>query len=154
MADILLNKTKDYWDVGFAANGDFDLTRGLETAVLMSILVDKRAAANEVPRVELRRGWHGNKLSGYDNYEIGSKLWLLFQSRNDRTILGLINTYVSDCLSWMVTDNIATKIITDSSFIPDGIQINVTIYRSQNIIFSNSYILWENTNLLSIQGAT
>jgi phage gp46-like protein len=147
MADILLNNTNNYWDIDFT-NGDFTMTRGLETAILMSIFVDKRAAANEVPRVDLRRGWQGNKLSGYDNYEIGSKLWLLFQSRNNQTTLNLINTYVVDCLSWLVVDNIATKIEVDSSFIPDGIQIDVTIYRSQNIIFSNSYALWNNTNLL------
>jgi len=147
MADLLLNNSKGYWDIDFE-NGDFALTEGLETALLMSIYVDKRAAASEVPRVQARRGWHGNLLSGFDTYEIGSKLWLLCQARRDQNTLNLTQTYTSDCLFWLVTDSIATKIETDASFIVNGVAVYVTIYRSQNEILNKSYILWNNTDFL------
>ena len=147
MADILLKKINGYWDIDFT-NGDLTMTRGLETAILMSLFVDARASSSEMPDAMRRRGWFGNKLNGYDNDEMGSKLWLLSQSRRTQNTLNLAKTYCVNCLAWLLTDKIADKIDVDVSFIPDGVEVDITVYRSQNKIFNASYNLWENTNLV------
>ncbi len=145
MADILLNTNKGYHDIGFT-NGDFTLTQGLETALLMSVYCEKRADASEVPASEMRRGWWGNLVLGYGDYEIGSKLWELEQARKDNVTLGLTKTYTVDGFQWLIADNLAKEIKVDSSFIVNGIQIEIDIVISQNKTISESYELWQNTN--------
>jgi phage gp46-like protein len=147
-ADALLNNDAKYWDIGFA-NGDLILTYGFETAILMSLFLDKRASETEVAKVELRRGWWGNDFSDYDNYEIGSKLWFLDQARADINTLNLAQTYANDGLSWFLTDNYCTKITVDTSYTIGNLIIDVTLYRPNNLIINNSYTLWDNTHALS-----
>ena len=146
MTDISLNKDKEYYDFNFI-NGDFELTQGMETALLMSIFCEKRAGVSEIPAPELRRGWWGNLVNGYDNYEIGSKLWLLEQARRDNTTLNLAKTYAQDCLQWLIDDGYAKEIITDTSFVVGGIEIDMQIVTSANKTINRSYQLWSNTNI-------
>jgi len=146
MSDLLLNTDKDYYDISFV-NGDFALTDGMETALLMSVFCEKRASASEIPAPELRRGWWGNTVYGFDNYEIGSKLWLLEQARRDNITLGLAKTFTADCFQWLIEDNNAQGINVDSSFIVNGIRIDVDIVISQNKTISKSFDLWQNTNI-------
>jgi len=145
MADILLNKEKGYYDFDFL-DGDFALTDGLGTALLLSFLCEKRAAASEIPTPEFRRGWWGNTVLKYDNYEIGSKLWLLEQARKDNTTLNLAKTYTSDCLQWLISDTLVKEIKSESSFIVDGISVEADLVISPNKTLSIAFDLWENTN--------
>lgn len=146
MADILLNNDNDYYDISFT-NGDFSLTYGLDTALLLSIFCEVRASSSEVPMPEMRRGWWGNTVSGFDNYEMGSKIWELEQARRDNVTLGLLKTYTINCLQWLVEDNLTKQINADTSFIVGGIRIDVDILISQSKTISNSYELWQNTNV-------
>lgn len=148
--DILLNSDKGYLDFGIDSNGDFKLTGGFETAIIMSILCEVRALASEVPAVELRRGWWGNLVGDFAKYQIGSKIWLLYQSKKTVEILGLIKTYAINALQWMRDDGYIDKIETDSSFIENGIYLKIKVYRSQNLINSLGFKIWEQTNLVSI----
>lgn len=148
MADILLNNNAGYYDISFIS-GDFTTTNGLETALLMSIFGEKRADASEIPTPEMRRGWWGNAFLGYDNYEFGSKNWLLEQARKDNITLGLSKTYTLDSLQWLIEDNLAKELMVDTSFIIDGISIEINIAISLNKTISISYELWQNTNLYS-----
>lgn len=145
--DIAFNSDKGYYDFNIV-NGEIETTQGLDTAVLMSLFVDKRAAQSEVPRPELRRGWAGNLLSDYSNYEIGSKLWLLQQARRDNTTLNLIQTYTYDCLSWMLDDQLASKIEVKAEYIQNKLLLTVIIYKNQSVIFSRAFELWNNTRLV------
>lgn len=147
--DILIKKLNKnrYYDISFDTDGDFLLTEGFETAILMSMFCERRASASEVPNIESRRGWWGNKVGNIDNYEIGSKLWLLVQSRRDTNALNLIKSYITDGFQWMLEDNYIDSLKVDSMFIVDGISVNITMTRLNNIVFSNAYEIWNNTNL-------
>ena len=144
MADILLNTDKGYYDISFT-NGDFTMTKGMETALLMSVFGEKRAAPSEVPVPELRRGWWGNTVLGYDDYEIGSKLWLLMQARKNNQTLNLAKTYTYDCLQWLIQDQLANRIEVIDNFINSALLLKVVIYKGQSIVISNAYTLWNNT---------
>jgi phage gp46-like protein len=147
-ADILLNNNAQYWDISFT-DGDFTLTYGFETALLMSLFCEKRASKSEVPNLALRRGWWGNTVGDWDNYEIGSKLWLLDQARSNPASLNLAKTYSADGLSWLLTDSYCTKIDIDTSYTINNMNIDITLYRSNDQTINNSYKLWNNTNALS-----
>jgi phage gp46-like protein len=146
MSDLLLNNDAGYYDISLS-NGDFVMMSGFDTALLMSIFCEKRAAESEIPAPEMRRGWWGNTTLGFDNYEMGSKLWLLEQARRDNTVLGLAKTYSADCLQWLISNNYAKEIRVDTSFIVGGIRIEIDIVVSLNKTISASYDLWTNTNL-------
>jgi phage gp46-like protein len=152
MKDILLNSDNGYLDFSIE-NGDFKMTGGFETAIIMSILCEARALASEVPTAELRRGWWGNLVGDFANYEIGSKIWLLYQSKRTPDTLALIKTYAINALQWMINDGYIDKIDADSSFIEDGIFLIIKLYRSQNLVDSVGFKIWEQTNLINITTA-
>jgi phage gp46-like protein len=142
--DIKLNSDAGYFDFS-VTNGDFTTTKGLDSALLMSLFVNKRADSSEVPTVSKQQGWWGNTIGNYANYEIGSKLWLLDQARHTNTTLNLAKTYTYDGLSWLMTDQLADRIVVSDNFANNNLAINVIIYKSQNIISSTAYTLWNNT---------
>lgn len=148
MSDILLEKIdSSYYDISFE-NGDFKLTDGLDTAILMSLFTDKRADESEVIDQEQRRGWIGNEQNQNNDYEIGSKLWLLYQARVNRDSLNRAIDYAMESLSWMQTDGILKNINVSAEFISDGIKLNIIFTRFDNSSFSKQYNLWENTELV------
>lgn len=138
MKDLAWNKDKGYWDISFE-DGDYKQTSFLDTAILMSLLIDKRASKSEVPSLQLRRGWWGNKVGDYPNYEIGSKLWLLSQSRLTQETLNLLKTYSYDCLTWLIDDGYVDRVETNASRISEGVFLTIILYVSQNIIFKKMY---------------
>jgi len=96
--DIKLNDDKGYWDIDFDSQGDFVLEDGFDTAILMSLMCNKRANEAEVEAPQYRRGWWGNETSDFDNFEIGSKLWLLSQARATQNTLNRAIRYTQDAL--------------------------------------------------------
>ena len=89
----LLQDERGNFDIGIdPATGDFFLTDGFDTAITMSLFCERRADASEVPTAELRRGWWGNEV-GPEGFEIGSKLWLTYQSRKTQATLNLVVDY-------------------------------------------------------------
>jgi phage gp46-like protein len=136
--DIAWDDSKGYLDISFT-NGDYTTTNFLDTAVLMSLYIDKRATKSEVPNPQLRRGWWGNKVGDYPNYDIGSKFWLLQQARLTQETINLLKTYSYDCLKWLVDDGYVDRIDTNAETINGAAYVRVTFYISQNIIFQNMY---------------
>lgn len=146
--DIKFKMSKGYYDISFD-NHQLETTSGLDTAILMSLFVDRRADASEVPRVEYRRGWWGNLVGSIVNYNIGSKLWLLIQARKDNNCTNLATTYIYDCLKWLVEDKLADKVTvkTEYSENREACVTNIVIYKNQSVVFSRAYPLWSNTFL-------
>jgi phage gp46-like protein len=142
--DIKLNSDAGYFDFSITS-GDFTTTSGLDSALLMSMFVNKRADFSEVAAVGKQQGWWGNTIGGYANYEIGSKLWLLYQAKHTNNTLNLAKTYTYDGLSWFLADQLADRIVVADSFTNNNLLINVDIYKSQNKISSTAYTLWANT---------
>ncbi len=133
------------FDVGIDENGDFVQEDGFDTALFISIYAEKRANENEQPLPNLRRGWIGNLFSEVQDYEIGSKLWLLDQSRRTDLTLTRASQYTDKALAWLKEQNHADKVQTDSEFIEDGIRIFSKVFRKNDLVNSKTYDLWENT---------
>lgn len=136
--DIAWEKSKGYYDISFT-DGDYTTTTFLDTAVYMSLYIDKRASSSEVPNPQLRRGWWGNKVSAYPNYDIGSKFWLLQQARLNQDTLNLLKTYSYDCLKWLIDDGKVDRIDTNATSLNGIAYVTIIFYISQNIIYQNTY---------------
>ena len=113
------------WDIDFA-NGDFELTNGLDTAIYMSVFCEKRASASQVSDPTSRRGHFTNDFNAVDGYEIGSLLWLYTtQAKNTESNLKLIEGDVYEGLKWMIEDEIISKIEVSATKSGSGINLEV-----------------------------
>ena len=138
--DVLLTQDENQiFDFEWDDNGDFLMTEGLETAIQMSVLCEKRADESEVTRPEFRRGDWSNELNLVVDYEVGSKLWLLDQAR---TIEEAINTGINaieDGLQWMIDDLLIKDVEASGVLTERGIIFSVSIIKEDNSVDTYYY---------------
>ena len=140
----LIQDEKGAWDIDFA-NGDFELTNGLDTAIYMSVLCEKRASSSEVTEPRLRRGHFANEFSTVQGYEIGSKLWLFTkQAKNTESNLADIEDTVKNGLQWMIEDSIVSKVEVKATKLVSQIKIEVNL-TNKTKEDSNYYNMFINT---------
>ena len=137
-ADAILYADDEY-DFRLDANGDIATGDQLDTALLMSLFCERRAAESEMPVPELRRGWIGNAVT--PDFEIGSKLWLYEQARITRTTLNGITAEALAGLNWLVEDGIAESVIVNTTIAG----LTVTLTRQNSEVSTQFYKLWEGT---------
>ena len=147
------NVGRSYFDIDFE-NGDIKTTNGFETALLMSVLGEKRALQSEVPAPERQRGWWGNEALDFADYEIGSKLWLLAQARQTQVNLNHAQTYVRDSLQWFVDDGFLDEVEVGAQYNKIGdesvMEILVNLVRFQNSVLSKGFKIWQNTGAVTV----
>jgi len=124
--DVLLEQQDDgTFDISLDADGDIAKTVSLDTAIVLSLLTDKRASASEVAQPEKRRGWWGNLLGQVPGFEMGSKLWLLEQARLNQEAANKAMQHIQDCLQWLIDDGYVKKISVSAELVADGIRASV-----------------------------
>jgi phage gp46-like protein len=147
ITDIKLRRSEDaqIYDINFV-DGDFEQMNGLDTAILMSLTCERRADESEVSLPEKRRGWIGNEINGFSDFEYGSKLWLLEQARATQDTLNKAVTYAQEALQWLVEDDYATSIVVDGEY-DDNIELllNIKFVRNNNVVESRTFNVWQNT---------
>lgn len=122
------------WDAE-RSSGDWQLTGegglltapALETAVMISLFTDARAAPDDrlPPGDGDRRGWWGNAL-GDD--PIGSRLWLLRRAKRLPETLNLARDYIREALAWLVADGIAARVDVSTEWLtPSRMGARITI---------------------------
>lgn len=133
------------YDIQIGPDGDVLTEDSLDTAILVSLLTDRRANQSEVPDPMKRRGWIGNELT--PGQEIGSKLWLFDQARLSRTGLNEIEGAAIEALQWLVEDGIAVAISGARATVSGtgSVFLEVTIERSQSVTDKRLFELWNNT---------
>ncbi|MEG1824349.1 MAG: phage GP46 family protein [Cloacibacillus sp.] len=90
---------------------DISTDAGLETAVIISLFTDRRAAGEELPQNESSgRGWWGDSVTDVQNDKIGSKLWLLFREKQLTSVALRAKEYAEEALKWLIKDKIVKSI--------------------------------------------
>lgn len=104
MTDLLLTEGGDL----ALDRGDLVIDPGLGSAVLRSLLTDRRATAAELARhgSDDPRGWWGETPG--DAY--GSGLWLLAREKETQETLARAREYAREALRWLVVDGIAETV--------------------------------------------
>ena len=128
--DVLLKLTpSNYFDIDFDTNGDFLMTEGFDTAIIITFFGEQRASPGEVPVTNLQRGWWGNLYNGYPNWEQGSKNWLLYQARNTQNSLNRGISYNQAAFEWFVANNFADKVEVNGTLTDKGLVFQIKLYR-------------------------
>lgn len=89
---------------------DFAIEEGVETALIVSLFSDRRAASDEVSDPLKRRGWIGNQVAEVPGDNFGSGLWLYDQSRLDPQSANGLRLEAMQALEWMIDEGLATDV--------------------------------------------
>jgi len=143
--DLKLNDAAGYYDISIGSTGDFELTDALDTSLLVSFFAEQRADESEVAEPENRRGWWGNLFSTREDFEIGSKLWLLYQSTNSQLTLNNAIDYTRKAYQWLLTYNYADDVVVTGTQSTSTLSITVKIIKDSDVITQKTFDLWENT---------
>lgn len=107
------------------AGDDLAADGGVRTAVLLSLLTDRRAADGELPAGESdRRGWWGDTLAP-EGDRIGSRLWLLGREARRPDVVLRAEEYAREALEWLVEDGVAERV--DVAARDDGGVLLITV---------------------------
>jgi phage gp46-like protein len=115
--------------------GDFQLVQndltsdeGLETAVAMSLFLDRRADdSDQLPATHTdARGWWADEFPPVPGDLIGSRLWLLARETNTASVLQRANQYTKEALQWFIDDGVASEVnVTVTN--PSGSQLVIAV---------------------------
>lgn len=153
--DAVLTKqgpVSGHWDITIDSTGDINTEDFLDTALLMSLLTEKRASPSEVPDSRARRGWIGNE-SNADNFEIGSKIWLFEQARLDRDTLNGITTAAVDGLQWFLDRDFMVNLAVDTALIDGAVTLQIDIFRPNSPVDRRFFDLWNASGVTSSEGS-
>jgi phage gp46-like protein len=116
---------------------DLETDEGLETAIIISLLTDRLAAADdEIPDGSGdRRGWWGDLPlddapdQAQPDY-IGSRLWLLARAKALPETAARAKTYTLEALAWLLADGVAASIDVETQWIAqDQLAIGIAVAR-------------------------
>ncbi|MEL6905873.1 MAG: phage GP46 family protein [Planctomycetota bacterium] len=117
MTDLLL--TPD-GDLELLAN-DLALDAGLWSAVVVSVLSDRRVAPEDSPDGTLR-GWWGEDAGD----PLGSRLWTLAREKQLELRLPEIEALVEESLAWLLEDEVAESVQVQASY-PSRELVEITV---------------------------
>jgi phage gp46-like protein len=139
MSDLRLTWNLDAADLSIAANG-IVLDDGLETAVLLSLFTNRRAADTDtLPDASTdRQGYWGDVVRPpVDGDQYGSRLFLLAREKQLPSVLGRARDYALEALQWLLDDGVAAAVdVAASVDRPGWLVLHVTITRPTGAIVS------------------
>jgi phage gp46-like protein len=139
--EVKIQEIDGKYDIDFGDDGDMVQDDGLESAILMSLLLDKRATEDQVPQPSKRGGYWGVDITGMDF----SHLWLV-NGRKTTEKLALGIEYCNTALQWLIDENMAKEINTTAEFTTEGIKLSVDITKPNGVIDTMIFNLWLRTD--------
>jgi phage gp46-like protein len=119
---------------------DLQSDDGLETAVMLSLFTDRRAADGDVTEDPDKRGWWGDARPVVDGDRWGSRLWLLGRAKETQEVLRQAKDFAAEALQWLTADKVATKIDVESGIIEKGVLgLGIKVYRPNGDVASFQY---------------
>lgn len=140
MTDIALVWQTDHADIT-VSGADLLSDDGLDTAVTLSLFLDRRAAPDDgVPLDADPRGWWGDTFADVAGDLVGSRLWLLGREKQLDSVAQRARTYAAEALAWLVDDGVASAVDVQASWIARGtLGLTVNIQRPTQPPFNRQY---------------
>lgn len=147
MSDLALSWNPDLAEADLTLAGlDLATDEGLESAVIISLFTDRRAAPDDVlpEGLDDRQGWWGDTFADVDGDQIGSRLWLLRRAKRTVESQRKAIEYVQEALAWLVEDGVAASTSTTAEWLGDsGLALTVAIVRPAGAPAQFKFALWE-----------
>jgi phage gp46-like protein len=127
MTDIALRYSEEnqYFDIAIGANGDLVQEDGFETAIALSLYLDRRAELDdEIPDgTDDRRGDWADVFSDIPGDKQGSRLWLLSRAKEEPDTLLRAKEYAEEALAWMLNpdDVVARSVSVTATHVAPGV---------------------------------
>lgn len=122
---------------------------GLETAVMLSLFLDRRAADDDVPPSgdpQDRRGWWGDEFLPNRGDRIGSRLWLLDRSKLTQETALSAREYAIEALAWMLEDQVVDGVDVVTELAPPALLMQITLRRpGRNAVTFRYSLAWDNS---------
>lgn len=136
-------------------NGDYVGDEGLATAVLISLFSEQRAAIEELPNGETRRGGYwGDTVPDVPGDRHGSRLWLLTRNKIVASEIPKIEGYAAQSLAWMIEDGVSNFISVVGSIVElasgKAFNLAITIQRPEDPRDSRFNVVWNGQEKVSI----
>lgn len=145
ITDLKMTLTdKGYYDLSIK-DGDFETISGFESAILMSLLAERRADNSEISQPQKRRGWIGNEMNDIVNFEIGSKLWLLAQARLTQDSVNKAVDFARTALQWFIDDGYSERIDVSGEIKNNSIILIIIFLNENDIIAKVGFDIWRQT---------
>lgn len=129
MSDLTLRQQADGgFDIELTDDGlDLNTEKGLETAVILSVYLNRRAAKDDTlpDNSGDRRGSWQDDFQTPPTHHLGSRLWLLSREKTLPQVLDAVRKYLFEALQWLKDDGIA-----------DAVDINVRWEASDVLAFT------------------
>ena len=135
MTDLALIPNPDFaCDLGIVKN-DLAVDDGLETAIILSLFTDRRAADEDVmPLGESdRRGWFGDAAPVVAGDRIGSRLWMLTREKQTQETLARAKEFCVEALAWLVEDRIASSVDVVTEYAAPGMLAIGVVVNKPNV---------------------
>ncbi|WP_018169082.1 phage GP46 family protein [Thioalkalivibrio sp. ALMg9] len=126
-------------------HGDLATEGGLRTAIVLSLLTDRRALADDpLPDgSDDRRGWWADAYTDPAGDQHGSRLWLLGRAQETAENRRRAEAYARESLAWMVEDGLARAVdVQARANEPGRLILDVTVRRPDGRRERFEY-LWE-----------
>ena len=145
ITDLRMTLTNEgYYDFSIS-DGDLETVSGFESAILMSLLAERRASSSEISQPQKRRGWIGNEMNDFVNFEIGAKIWLLSQARLTQDTMNKSVDFTRDGLQWFIDDNYSERIDVSGAIRNNSIILAIIFYNKNDIIARVGFDIWRQT---------
>lgn len=129
LGDVRL--TLDDWlrgDATLVAN-DLETDEGLETALFLSLFVDRYDETTEDPTQ--RRGWWADGIDGTDDRS-GSRLWLAeVAGKLTADLPDKLRTWTREATQWLLDDGVARELDITTTLTAQGYTLAVDVYRPE-----------------------
>lgn len=101
------------------AGNQLEIDDGLESAVIISLFTDRRAADDDVipDGTTNRRGWWADAYPEIEADQIGSRLWLLFREKDTQAVVTRAREYAEEALAWLIDDGVASQVVVETGWV-------------------------------------
>lgn len=101
-----------------------DVSRDLETAVILSLFTDARAGPDDkLPQGSDARGWwadwQGEEIHGVAR--VGSRLWLLAREKQTEEVRLRAEFYAREALQWLLDQKVADSLSLSARWVRTGV---------------------------------